>query len=594
MKKLFTFLSFLTPLGMFAQVGETAFITEGTNFFICIVAGLLLAMGFQVLLTSLSVAAGITAVGDIRKKAHKSKNKSDQKNKQDRDDREHRDNKKEYYKKQDNKQGKNSKHYEEDDDDGMNPVEKVSAGLGAWTMITTSIALFFASLLAVKLGLIGANFIGATLGLVIWAAFFMIITYLEINTVASLVGGLASTVKSSLSSAGSVFSKSQESVAKDVAITKSKQDAKEMRKQFEKLFNTHDIDKKIDDYVKQLKPQHIDINNLKKQIKDLLTDIQVTEKADFEHADSIKKLILEEADKSSLSKEDKQAVKEHVSGLKNIAQSNASPQEKAKAGIEELTPADRDQINKYQDQIKKALQNTNNQELQPDKLEQDLKRILNEPKSASSIAKSKASAMDRDTLVKLLASQNMSEQEAEKRVSQAEKVLNKVSSFFNDTKSKASSSSQDASKKKDDMVAKVKGMFAGGGGGSSMNPQQIFSDFKAIFSDSAAGPDLKYRLEHYNKEEMTTMIVERTSMSRADAEPLAEKIVSARDSVIEKAYEVEMKVREKVEAAQEKALMVAEESRQAAATAAWWLVATAVVSAAASAFGGMLALEGLI
>lgn len=87
----------------------------------------------------------------------------------------------------------------------MNVGQKVSTGLGAWTLITTSIALFFASLLAVKLGLIGANFIGATLGLVIWATFFMMVTYLEKNMVSTLIGGMASSVKSSLSSATSAF-----------------------------------------------------------------------------------------------------------------------------------------------------------------------------------------------------------------------------------------------------------------------------------------------------------------------------------------------------------------------------------------------------
>lgn len=49
---------------------ETAFILEGTNFFICLVAGVLLALGFQLLLTALSVAGGITAVGNIRKQGH--------------------------------------------------------------------------------------------------------------------------------------------------------------------------------------------------------------------------------------------------------------------------------------------------------------------------------------------------------------------------------------------------------------------------------------------------------------------------------------------------------------------------------------------
>ncbi len=563
MKKLLLTSTILTPLSSFAQMRDTAFVLEGTNFFICLVAGVLLAFGFQLLLTAFSVAGGITAVGNIREKGHS--------------------------------HSSSSTHKEHDDDD-MNVGQKVSTGLGIWTLVTTSIALFFASLLAVKLGLIGANFIGATLGLVIWATFFMVVTYLEINMVSTLIGGLASTVKNSLSSASSVFAKSQESISKDVAKTRAKEDAKQMRKQFEKMFSSHDVDKKIEDYVKKLEPQQVDIKNIKKQLKDLLTDLQVTEKAEFDYPDTVKKMMLEEADKSNLSKEDKQAVKDHVNSLKDIAKSDASPQEKAKAGIEDLTPADRQQIDKYQEEIRKALKNTNNRELQPEQLEADLKRILNNPKDATQIAKAKASAMDRDTLVKLLASQEMSEEEADKRVSQAEKVLNKVSTFFSDGQQKAKDSAGhakgDLQHKKDDLLARVKGIFSGQS--AAFNLDQVYHDVSNIFNESAAGPDLKYKLEHYDRAQLTVLITNKTSLSREEAEPIADKIVTARDTVIEKANEVEMKVNQKMAEAKEQALIAAEESRKAAATAAWWLVATAVVSGIASAVGGMLALEGWI
>ncbi|MHA6278688.1 hypothetical protein ACXYMT_00770 [Salinimicrobium sp. CAU 1759] len=562
MKRYILILSILFPLNLFAQeeVGA-AVLLEETNFFIAVVAGVLLALGFQLLLTAISVAGGITAVGNIRKKGHSESAKDRQK----------------------------AHPHDDDDDDGMNVGQKVSTGLGVWTLVTTSIALFFASLFAVKLGLIGANFIGATLGLVIWAAFFMVVTYLEVNMITSLVGGLASTVKSSLSSAGSVFTRSDAGVAKEVAKTKAKTEAKEMRKQFEELFSTHDVDKKVDDYIQQLQPQRIDIQNLKKQIKNLITDIQVTEKADFDYPNSVKRLVLEEAEKSSLSKEDKEAIKDHVNSIKNIAKSDASPEEKAKAGIEDLTAADREQINKYQDKIKDALKNTNNGELQPEKLEEDLKRILNEPKEAKNIAKAKASAFDRNTLVKLLASQDMDKREADQKISQAEKVLKKVQSFFNDQENKAAAKKGDAQQKKQDLEAKVKSMFQSG----KNDLNRIYADFTSIFQESGAGPDLKYKLEHYNKQEMITMISNRTSLTRSEAEPIAEKIVSARDNVLKKAYDIQIKVNEKMAEAKEKALIAAEESRKAAATAAWWLVATGVVSAVASAVGGMLALEGI-
>lgn len=564
-------LSFMLPISAMAQTtaerAAAPLLIEGANFFVSIVAGVLLAIAFQLLLTALSVAGGITAIGNLKEKGDSSNDKGSR----DHDD-------------------------DDDDDDGMNMGQKISTGFGAWTMITTSIALFFASMLAVQLGLVGANFIGATLGLVIWAAFFIAMTYLEISAISSLVGGLISTVKSALtttfSTAGSAFSKSDASASKEVARTSAKAQAREMRKQFEKLFSTHDVDRKLDEYVQQLKPQRIDINNVKNQIKDLLTDLQVTEKADFDYPNSVKKMILEEADKSTLSKEDKEAIKNHVSGLKDIAQSDASNEEKAKKGIEQLTPADREQINKYQDQIKKALQNTDKDELQPEKLEQDIKKILDQPGAASNIVKSKASAMDRDTLIKLMASQNMSEQDAEKYVDKVEGALKKVSSFFGNAQGQASSQSSDIQAKIKNMFSDVTGgISSGSSGGSSFSMDKIYSDVTGIFQSSGDTGDLKYKLQHYNKDEMTALVAKKTGMSRTESEGIADTIVSARDAVIEKANQVEAKVNEQMTRAKKKSLAAAEETRKTAVTAAWWLVATAILSGVASAIGGMLALD---
>lgn len=539
---------------MFAQETEAEDLAplffEGASFFVCVLAGVLLAIAFQLLLTMLSVAGGITAIGDI---AH------------------HKDS------------GSQSHHH--NDSSSSNTGKKITTGLGAWTMVTTCISLFFASLFAVKLGLIGVNFIGATIGLVIWATFFIVMTYFEMSAVSSLIGGMVSTVKGSLSSVFSTFSKSEESMAKEVARTGAKAQSKEMRKQLEKLFSTHDIDKKVDDYVQKLEPQKIDIHKLKKEIKDLLTDIQVTEKADYDYPNSVKKMILEEADNSTLSKEDKQAIKDHVNGLKDIAQKDASQQEKTKQGIEQLTSADREKIDRYQKKIQDTLRNTNKEELQPEQLEKDIRRILNEPGETSNIVKEKASAIDRDTLVKILASQNMSEEEADKYVSKVETVLRKISSS-------SGSSGGSSSTGKEGMKAKVKSMFSGVGS-SANDLNRVYSDFTSLFQSSATGPDLKYKLEHYNKEELILLITTRTSMSRSEAEPIAEKIVSARDGVLEKAHELEAKVNQKMEEAKQKALEVAEESRKTAVTAAWWLTGTAILSAVASVLGGILALEGI-
>ena len=63
----------------------------------------------------------------------------------------------------------------------------------------------------------------------------------------------------------------------------------------------------------------------------------------------------------------------------------------------------------------------------------------------------------------------------------------------------------------------------------------------------------------------------------------------ARDEVVRKANEIEMKIKLKLDEAKEEALAQAEGVRKTAASAAWWLFIASVVSAIASAVGGILA-----
>jgi hypothetical protein len=542
---------FLPILGQAQDAAERAavnpLIENGPRFFVAIIAGVLLAFAFQIIMTMLSVAAGVTAVGDIQKKANSS-----------------------------------NKNQHSSDSGGSNTGKKISAGIGVWTMVTSSISLFFASLLAVKLSLIGVNFVGVTLGLVIWAAFFMLMTYIEANAVSSLVGGMVNTVTGGVKS---MFGKSPENEAKSVAKVQAHEQADAMRKQFEKLFNNNDLDKKIEDYIDRLEPQRIDIEHIKKEIKSLLQEIQVTETTDSTNMEVIKKMIIEEAEGNNLSKEDMEKVKGHLQNLKNISQKPTSNEDKVKQGIEQLTNADREQINKYQEQIKHMLSNTRKDELQPERIERDLNEIFNDPKKATSVIKEKASALDRQTLIKLIsAREDVDEQEAQQYVQKVENVLNKLKSSTDENTGKASWGAEETK-------SRIKQIFQGKKGEAQHKLQRIKSDFTSLFRSSGDNAELKYKLKNYSKEQMLTMVTARTSLSRSEAEPIVDKIVEARDFVLQKADEIESKVKEKIEETKQVALKKAEESRQLAASAAWWLLATAVVSGIASAIGGMVALN---
>jgi hypothetical protein len=84
---------------------EASLVFSGPQFFTALISGVLLAFGFQLLLTNLSVAAGISYLG----------NQSDS----------------------------------DDDDKGGSlggTIRKIGTGVGIWTLVTVTIALFLACL----------------------------------------------------------------------------------------------------------------------------------------------------------------------------------------------------------------------------------------------------------------------------------------------------------------------------------------------------------------------------------------------------------------------------------------------------------------
>ncbi|MFS8119045.1 MAG: MFS transporter, partial [Microcoleus sp.] len=82
-----------------STVEETALLYSGPQFFIALIAGVVLACAFQLLLTNLSVAAGLSYMG------------------QSHDDGQH-------------------------SDSGSPPVRKIGSKVGTWTLITVTVALF--------------------------------------------------------------------------------------------------------------------------------------------------------------------------------------------------------------------------------------------------------------------------------------------------------------------------------------------------------------------------------------------------------------------------------------------------------------------
>ena len=549
------------------------------QFFISLLAGVLLAIGFQVVLTALSVAIGITAVGNIQTKANEAPdpNRNDHSN-----------------------------------DPSATPLGvKLSSGLGLFTMITTSIALFFATLLAVKLALIGNVGVGIILGLVIWATFFTTMAYLEVKSVSSLLGTLISTVlagvKSSASALQNLFQGSPYGKIENIAD----HTVEKLRNEIDHAVDFDQVNKTIEDYIDRIDKNTPDYEKIKQDMTNLLTDIRIEERSvtgedgSLDHETFIKLA----SEQSNLSKKDVQKLGGLFQEAKKAADEGDNNEEKAKKVAATLTNASEEDIDGYVSKIEEYLRNTGKEEISPESIREDIEKIVENPSNAQSILTNRAKKMDRSTLVALLEqNKNIKHDQAEQVVGYVEKAIDYVANKASDVQSKAQeqkdSAQQTATAQTNGAGAQAKRAaqpspqsqqkvktYLDGLGRPELQYDSLKRDLEKIMHDPKHSPEvIKNRLSKFDRETVVALLTSNDRISRRDIENIVRRVDESKNTLLAKAEQLESETRIQAEKAKQAALHQAENARKTAASAAWWLFGTAVVSGFAAAIGGWLAI----
>jgi nucleoid DNA-binding protein len=212
---------------------EAALIFSGPRFFIALIAGLVLAFGFQLLLTNLSVAAGISILG----------------------------------------RSSNGSANGESNESLTGTVKKVGTAVGIWTLVTVSIALFLACLLAVKLSLINDATLGAIVGLVIWATYFSLLVWVSSTTVGSLVGSVVDAATSGFQAIISAATTAiGAKVARDQIVTTAEAAAAAVRRELVTGIDPETIRENLEDYLARLRPSDLDLQGIRQDFEQLLND----------------------------------------------------------------------------------------------------------------------------------------------------------------------------------------------------------------------------------------------------------------------------------------------------------------------------------
>lgn len=228
-----------------AEVGspeEASVLFSGPQFFIALVSGILLAFAIQLLLTNFSVAAGISYLGNLTDP-----------------DKDH--------------------HDSDSSDDGSgvgSTIRKISFGVGIWTLITVSIALFFACYLAVQLSLLTSPRLSVIISLVIWAAYFSLLVWVSSTTVGSLIGSVVQAATNGFQAIlGTATAAIGGQAAKRQAVSTAEAVAAAVRNELGAGIDATSIRESVERYIGNLRLPELDLSKVRSDIENLLNDPEI-------------------------------------------------------------------------------------------------------------------------------------------------------------------------------------------------------------------------------------------------------------------------------------------------------------------------------
>src|SRR5919202_3453738 len=216
------------------DIGGLMFLSP--QFFVALIAGVIMAFGFQFLLTNFSIAAKISNWDEALP--------------------------------------------DDDDDDESeslgSKVRKIEGLVGGWILVTVNLALFLACFLAVKLTSIASVDGAAIIGVVIWAAYFLTLVWLGSSAVGSTIGYLIKTafsgVQGVMGTAGAAFGSK---MASDQMVNTVEASVAAVRRELSSAVDPESIRETLQDYVGSLQLPKLDVKEIRGQFEKLLGDVDI-------------------------------------------------------------------------------------------------------------------------------------------------------------------------------------------------------------------------------------------------------------------------------------------------------------------------------
>jgi hypothetical protein len=457
-------------------VEDAALLYSGPQFFIALIAGVVLACAFQLLLTNLSVAAGLSYIGNQSHDSSPSHSNSN-----------------------------------------SSPVRHIGRKVGTWTLITVTIAIFFACLLAVKLSLITSPGLGAIVGLVVWATYFSMLVWVSSTTVGSLIGSVVNTATSGFQAiVGTAAAAIGAKAASNQVVATAKAAAAAVGHELGTAIDPTSLRETVEDYIHSLKPPELDIKAMRGEFEKLLNDPELKAIAG-ENLPKLDRQTLIDlvSSRSDLSKRD---VNRIVDQLQDVWKQVGTQGQKSD-GIAQLI-----------DYLKSA----NSGELLSDKLtgrvEQALGNLGGKNSGQNSTMMSQATTMAVNALMGIvLGRTDISDFDAQKVISQLKAAKAKISDGADLVKAQVKGEPEPYSSIRADVENYLLNAYSW-----QMKPKTIERDFREVLYDPNADPGtVRRELEKLKASDFSELLASRGVFTQTEIKQLTNALESIRLRVLD-------------------------------------------------------------
>ncbi|PPS45844.1 hypothetical protein [Chroococcidiopsis sp. TS-821] len=481
---------------------EASVMFSGPQFLVALVAGVVMAFAFQLLLTNFSVAFGISSLGG----------------------------------------GTDS------DESDLGGMRKIGGAVGLWTLVTVTVALFVACFLAVKLSLVESSALGAIIGVVIWATFFSLLVWLGSTAVGSLIGSVVSTATSGLQGImGTAATAIGANAAKNQAVSTAEEITAAVRRELTSGFDPSAIQKTLQSSLSNLQLPQLDVKEIGNQFQKILKDSDLQSIADSDLLKNIDRQTFVDlvSSRTDLSKKDINAIADQ---LENVWKNTVGQQK----GNQNL-----------QNQLLDLVQNSTAEQLKSSDLASTLQQLVSSAQGKQGGGVSQVLQSGVQTLIsKLVDRADLSDVDVENISAQLQKVIgqtiDKAKEAGSDVADKAKEAGSDVADKAKEAGSDVADKAKEAGSDVADKAPQAFSpirsdldnyllnsyawhlnretikqEFKDVIYDPEAAPGkVRRELEQINRDYVVQKLQQRGDLLESQINDIAEQLESIRQEVL--------------------------------------------------------------